>query len=241
MSLPAAPADPSVAPEPSPEPTPTALDPLVARYLRHSMHPGSEPADAAEVGVRGLVRVGPAWLPLRAVDVVAPRVGYRLSATIAGVVRLTEDQHGDEVVRRESLGRLEEEDDSLDAVRHARTHRALAALWVPGALRPESGAIWEHVDDHHLRVVADDLDLRVHVHPHGHVLGMRTQGWGDPFGTGRPRWAQIGYEVREWRTIGAVCVPGTVAVAWFPGTPHEREIARIQMMSWEPRCAEAFR
>ena len=38
----------------------------------------------------------------------------------------------------------------VGAVRHARTHRALAVLWVPGALRSEAGATWARVDATHL-------------------------------------------------------------------------------------------
>lgn len=219
----------------------TTVDPLVTRHLDLALHPGAEPADAARVHVRGMVRLGPAWLPFRAVDTVAPRAGYLMRARVLGMVRVVEEQRGEDAVRRESCGRVVEEDDSLDAARHARTHRALAALWVPGALRPENGASWTRLDRTHLRVVADDLDLKVHVHPHGHVLGVRTQGWGDPYGTGLPRWAEIGYDVREWRTFDSVCVPATVAVGWFPGTSYEREIARLQITSWEPRSAEGFR
>ena len=228
-------------PEPSRAGASPLIDPLVTRHLETALHPGVEPADAAELRVRGVVRLGRAWLPVRAVETVAPRLGYLLRARVIGAMRLVEEQRGDVAVRRESCGRLVEEDDSLDAVRHARTHRALAALWVPGALRPEAGATWERLDGTHLRVVADDLDLRLHVHPHGHVLGVRTQGWGDPYRTGLPRWAEIGYEVREWRTFGSVCIPATVAVGWFPGTPYEQEIARLQVTSWQPRSAEAFR
>jgi hypothetical protein len=226
---------------PFPTLAPLLPDPLVARYLKTALHPGAAPAEAAEVRVRGAVRLGRAWLPLRAVDAVAPRAGYLLNARVCGVIRLVEEQRGADAVRRESLGRLVEEDDSLDAVRHARTHRALAALWVPGALRPEAGATWARDDATHLRVRVADLDLRVHVHPHGHVLGVRTQGWGDPHSTGLPRWAEIGYEVHEWRTFDSVTVPATVAVAWFPGTSHSRAIARLQLTSWEPRSPEAFR
>lgn len=230
---------------PAPSSPPTGarpeVDPLVARHLGLALCSGVEAADAAEVRVRGLVRIGPVRLPVRAVDTVAPRAGYLLRARVLGMMRLVEEQRGDDAVRRESLGRLVEEDDSLDAVRHARTHRALAALWVPGALRPETGATWERLDATHLRVVADDLDLTVRVHPHGHVLGVRTQGWGDPHDTGLPRWAEIGYEVLQWRTFGSVTIPAAVAVGWFPGTSSEREIARLQLTSWEPRSAEAFR
>jgi hypothetical protein len=232
---------PSAAPEPSPAVASPALDPLVTRHLAAALHPGVVPADAAEVRLRGVVRVGPAWLPLTAVDTVAPRRGYALRARVLGMVAVTEEQHGDEAVRRTSCARLVTEDDSVDALRRARTHRALAALWVPGALRPGTGARWERLDRTHLRVVADDLDLRLHVHQHGHVLGLRTQGWGDPYVTGRPRWAEIGYEVHEWRTFGGVCIPSTVVVGWYPGTSYGREIARLQLTSWEPRDPEAFR
>jgi hypothetical protein len=229
-------------PEPATPSTPSsAVDALVSRHLDLALHPGAEPADAARVHIRGMVRVGPVWLPVRAADTVAPRAGYHLEARVLGVVRVEEEQRSGSAVRRGSVGRLVEEDDSIDAVRHARTHRALTALWVPGALRPETGAAWDRLDRSHLRVVADDLELRVHVHPHGHVLGVRTQGWGDPYATGLPRWAEIGYEVREWRTFDSVWIPATVAVGWFPGTSYEREIARLQITSWEPRSAEAFR
>ena len=220
---------------------PPHLDPLVARYLDLALHPGAVPAEAAEVRMRGIVRVGPAWLPFRAVETVAPCAGYLLRARVLGVMRLVEEQRGGDVMCRESLGRLAEEDDSLDAVRHARTHRALAALWVPGALRPETGASWGRVDGTHLRLTVADLDLTAHVHPHGHLLGVRTLGWGDPHRTGHPRWLPIGYKVRQWRTFGSVSIPAAVAVGWFPGTSHEREIARLQLTSWRPRPADAFR
>jgi hypothetical protein len=198
------------------------------------------PADAAEVRLRGVVRVGPAWLPLRVVATVAPRRGHALRARVLGA-GVVEEQRDDEAVRRTSCGRLVAEDDGVDAVRRARTHRALAALWVPGALRPETGARWKRLDRNHLRVVADDLDLRLHVHQHGHVLGVRTQGWGDPYATGRRRWAEIGYEVHEWRTFGGVCLPSTVVVGWYPGTSYGRGIARLQLTSWEPRDPGALR
>jgi hypothetical protein len=188
-----------------------------------------------------MVRVGPAWSPVRAVAVVAPRAGHLLRARVLGMLRVVEEQHGEAALRRTSCGRLAAEDDSVDAARRARTHRALAALWVPGVLRPETGATWERLDRTHLRVVVDDLDLRLHVDAHGHVLGVRTQGWGDPYGIGSTRWAEIGYEVRERRTFGAVCVPSTVAVGWFPGTSYGREIARLQLTSWEPREADGVR
>lgn len=218
----------SVLPSPAGSSAPAAgLDPLVVRHLATALRPGAVAADAAEVRVRGTVRVGPAWLPLRAVGTVAPRAGYLVRVRVLGMTHLVEEQRA--------------EDDDGGAGRHASTLRALAALWVPGALRPETGASWERLDATHLRVTADDLDLRVHVHPHGHVLGVRTQGWGDPYRIGHPRWAEIGYEVHEWRTFGSVRVPATVAVGWYPGRPYGREIARLRLVSWEPRSAEAVR
>ncbi|NMO89458.1 DUF6544 family protein [Actinomycetospora sp. TBRC 11914] len=221
---PAAPADP-------------AVDPLVARYLAVALRPGAEPAAAGEIRVRGTVRVGRTWVPLRAVATVAPRAGLVLRARVLGVRRLVEQEHGGDALRRTTSGQATEEDDGVGAARRAHTHRALAALWVPGALRPETGATWQRLDRNRLRVVAGDLDLRLRVHPHGHVLGVRTQGWGDPYGIGRSRWAEIGYEVHAWRSFGAVRVPSTATVAWFPGTTYGREIARLRLTSWEPRAA----
>jgi hypothetical protein len=235
MSLLSIPAPPPVVAE-SPHP-----DPLVRRLLALASTPDATPNDAAELRIRGMVRAGRAWAPVRAVDVVAPRTGYLLRARVLGLLRLVEEQRGDAATCRVALGGLVEEDDSMDARRHARTHRAVAALWVPGALRPQDGARWHRVDATHLRLAVDDLELTVHVHPQGHVLGMETLGWGHALGAGAPGWFPLGYDVYEWRTFGSVTIPATVAVSWFPGTARAREIARLQVTAWAPRTAEAFR
>ncbi|NCT90797.1 hypothetical protein GXB85_07530 [Cellulomonas sp. APG4] len=216
------------APTPVPAPfDPTCVDRLpipVARWVRHSIAPGTPLTRTLLLEMDGLIRLG-AWRPFTASQVLAssrgfiwtasarfgpvPVVGYdrwaegqgEMRWRMAGLVPVMSGTGPD--VTRSGAGRLAAEaflspTTALDpsvAWRGVDDHRAVAELEVGG---------WTHAID----AVVDDT---------GRLTEVSLPRWGGP--AGEPfALHRFGVFFTGEREDGGVRLPETIEAGWFPGT-----------------------
>ena len=216
--------------------------PAVARYFAQSILPGSPVVTAVRLRMRGRIRLGRVWLPFRAEESLAPRQGFRWSATIAGMIRGADsggEGRGRMRWRLADLVTLVDED-GPDVARSAAGRGGAEAIWVPGAVLPGPDVLWSALDDQDVRVrfaVGDvPLDLHYRLDEAGRLQAFRTMRWGDPDGTGRWAWHPFGGRVIAMRSFGSSVVPAVGAVGWYPDAPdaRRREFFRFHITGVEP-------
>lgn len=224
---------------------PCALDdvaPAVARYFAQSLLPGAPISPAVHLRMRGRIRLGRLWLPVRAEEVLAPRSGFHWAATVGGLIHGVDAggaAPGRMHWRLAGLVTLVDED-GPDVTRSAAGRCGAEAIWAPAAVLPGPDVIWTALDDRHLRVrfaVGDDpVDLHYRLDEAGHLEAFRTMRWGDPHGTGRWGWHPFGGRVVATRTFGATVVPAEGAVGWYPDEPdaRRREFFRFRLTAHAP-------
>lgn len=218
------------------------VPPAVLRWFAQSLLPGAPLAPAVRLRMRGSLRLGRAWLPFRADEVLAPRQGFRWSATVAGVIRGTDRGGAGPGRMRWTLAQLVTlvDADGPDISRSAAGRAGAEAIWAPAAVLPGPGVSWSALDDRHLRVLFDvgdtPVDLHLHLDDAGRLRTFRTMRWGDPDGTGRWDWHPFGGRVTTTRLFGTSVVPATGAVGWYPDGPDARrhEFFRFRLTALTP-------
>ncbi|PVZ06827.1 DUF6544 family protein [Actinomycetospora cinnamomea] len=219
----------------------------VVRYFAQSLLPGAPVVPAVRLRMRGRLRLGRVWLPFRAEEVLAPRQGFRWSATVAGLIRGADTGGaGPGRLHWRLAGLLTLVDaEGPDVARSAAGRCGAEAIWAPAAVLPGPGVAWSALDDRHLRVrfgVGDTpVDLHLHLDEGGHLQAFRTMRWGDPDGTGRWDWHPFGGRVLASRLFGTSVVPASGAVGWYPDRPdaRRREFFRFRLTSLTPTSAAA--
>lgn len=214
---------------------PPALDPFtdgeledlpdpVRRYLRGSIAPGAPLARSARFRMRGSVKIGPAWLPFRARQILAPLHGFVWAARVAGVL-VGSDRYVDGIGAMEwrLLGRIGViHADGPDASHSSAGRAGAEAVWVPTAVLPRFGVTWDATDRHHVtaRYRLDDveLELRYALDHDARVRSVALERWGDPEGNGT--WGPHRFEHRltRYSTFDGVTIPSAGRAAWFVGT-----------------------
>ena len=190
----ATPADPprtagSAAPEPGPAvfwpcDLRDRVPPAVVRYFAGSLLPGAPMVPAVRLRMRGWLRLGPLWLPLRAEEELAPRQGFRWTATVGGLIRGADTGGAGAGRMRWSLAGLVPlvDVEGYDVARSAAGRCGAEAIWAPAAVLPAPEVVWTADDDRHLRVrfaVGDTpVDLHLHLDESGHLRAFRTMRWG---------------------------------------------------------------
>jgi hypothetical protein len=218
------------------------VPPAVVRYFAQALIPGAPVVPAVRLRMRGWLRLGRAWLPLRADEVLAPRRGFRWSASVAGLVRGADSGGAGSGRMHWSLAHLLTlvDAEGPDVSRSAAGRCGAEAIWAPAAVLPDPQVVWSALDDRHVRVrfsVGDTpVDLHYGLDDHGRVETFRTVRWGDPDGTGRWGWHPFGGRVSATRIFGTSVVPATGAVGWYPDEPgaRRREFLRFRLTALTP-------
>ncbi|GHE38461.1 hypothetical protein GCM10017673_46020 [Streptosporangium violaceochromogenes] len=195
----------------------------VRRHLAASIAPGTPPAIAARLRMRGSIKIG-RWLPFSARQLLAPHSGFvwtaRVAALITGSDRYAEGRGGMDWRMAGLLRLVHAEGD--DVSRSAAERAGAEACWVPTSLLPRFGAVWSADDDTHVSVghTVDGRAVRVRYElaPDGRVRSFVFDRWGDPGGTGSWGRHPFGGEITGYATFGGVTVPSAGRVGWFFGT-----------------------
>ncbi|MHC1557895.1 DUF6544 family protein [Actinomycetospora sp. C-140] len=222
-------------------------DAPVAQYFARAVAPGAPVVPAVALRMHGRLRLGRVWLPYRAEEYLAPRHGFRWTATVAGILRGQDtagDGQGAMRWRLVGRGRPLVDDDSADVARSAAGRCGAEAIWAPTAVLPGTGVAWSAVDERDIsgRFTIGDtaVDLLYRLDERGHLAAFRTTRWGDPDGSGRWDWHPFGGRVISTRTFGPYTVPAAGAVGWYPDGPDasRREFFRFRLTELLPRTVD---
>ena len=201
----------------------------VRRYLRGSISPGTPMAQSARFRMRGSVKLGRAWLPFRARQILAPLHGFVWAARVAGILAGS-DSYGDGSGAMEwrLLGLVRVMRAEGPAVSRSSAGRAGAeAVWVPTAMLPRFGVRWTAPDPHHVtasyRVDDTDLELRYTLDEDARVRSITLERWGDPNGTGRWGLHRFEHRMTRYSTFDGVTIPSAGRAAWLVGSDRWSE------------------
>lgn len=201
------------------------LPEAVQAYLRWAIAPGTPLARAADLTMRGRLKLGP-WVPFTATETLAPHEGFVWPARAMGVI--VGSDHcidGVSVMDWRVLGRWSVvHAEGPDVSRSASNRGAAEAVWVPTALLPRFGVVWEAFDGSHLcarfTMGEHPVELHLHVEPGtGRLLRFHLERWGDPDGTGTWHRIPFGGDATGWATFGGVTVPSAGRIGWWYGGP----------------------
>lgn len=212
----------------------------VARFFTAALGPHEQHAPAAVLTMRGSIRIG-RWLPFRARQLLAPRLGTVWEATVAGVVRGSDcyvNGVGGMTWKLFGLAPIVRAD-GTDVTRSAAERAAGESIWVPSAVSPAAGTEWNATGSETIAAVVDTDGHPVRIEHRIDDLGGLTSSsflrWGDPDRTGT--WAQhrFGVEVAENRRFGSVQIPSCGEAGWHHGTDRWAEGAffRFELTDYE--------
>lgn len=204
----------------------------VRRYLLHAIKPGTPLAASVELTMRGTIKLGQAWHPFRARQILTPGCGFvwRASAAMNGspiFVRGADYYtRGEGRVRFALLGLLPVVHATGPDVSRSAAGRFLgeAALWLPASLVSYPADAWQVLDHERLQVTlslpmdsgparSETLPFTLTIDTQGGVREAVFPRWHDtsqnyiPFGIG----------VETERTFGGYTIPAQIHAGWWYG------------------------
>ncbi|UJR84858.1 DUF6544 family protein [Sandaracinus amylolyticus] len=194
------------------------------RYLRHAIAEGTPLAHAVRLVMHGEIKLGGAWSPFDAEQVIHAARGFvwRARVRMKGLPVRGSDRwvDGAGALDWRLLGVIPVARASGADVSRSAAGRAQAeTIWLPSIL---TGVEWRARDDAH-------ADVKVSIHGEsGHVeLGVDERGalreivfdrWGDPEQKGTSSTFPFGGVIEDERTFEGFTIPSRVRVGWFFGT-----------------------
>jgi hypothetical protein len=201
----------------------------VRRYFRGSIAPGTPIARSARLRMRGSIKLGRAWLPSRARQMLAPHHGFVWAARVAGILAGSDsyaDGSGAMEWRLLDLVRVMRAE-GQEVSRSSVGRVGAEVVWVPTALLPRFGVTWGATDPHHVTASygLDDTELELHytLDDDAWVRSIALDRWGDPNGNGT--WALHRFEHRltRYSAFDSVTIPTAGRAAWLIGTDRWSE------------------
>jgi|MudIll2142460700_1097286.scaffolds.fasta_scaffold06374_3 hypothetical protein len=210
-----------------------ALPEPAQRYLRHVIAPGTPLAASVVAQMEGRIGLEPGAdkLPFRAEQILATPNGLIWRASVGdGVVRISGDDryaagaggmrwylwHVVPVMTA----------DGPDVSRSAAGRVALeAAAMLPSALVPETGVLWQAVDEHsarvRLRVGTEESSILVVVAPGGQLERVEMMRWDSAGMDGQPGYVLWVAEALDGeQSFGGYTLPKRLRVTKRAGTPQ---------------------
>lgn len=222
----------------------TGLAEPITRYFRAALPAevdAGPPTAAAVLEMRGHIRIG-RWMPFRARQLLAPRLGTVWEASVAHLI-VGSDRYIDGVgaMNWKLLGLVPiVRAEGPDVTRSAAARAAGESVWVPSAVAPGTGTTWTveepdviaadiHIDDHTVRV-------RHVIDGEGRLRSSTFDRWGDPDRSDTWGMHPFGVEVSEHRRFGPVTIPSSGEVGWYHGTDRweDGRFFRFEITSWTP-------
>lgn len=198
------------------------------RYFLHAAETGAILASFVRIRMIGWMspKAGRAPLELVADEILRPDRGFVWTAALrVGPVPVRVRDHyvdGEGGVSVRALGIIPVERARDRHVARSARHRAAAeSVWVPSMLLPTAGAMWEAVDDTHVRVTVtideEAVPLTLSLDDKGGLLEIRMMRYGSE---GVDDWQLIpyGFRVEEERRFGGYTIPSKIRGGWWYGT-----------------------
>ncbi|WP_337885806.1 DUF6920 family protein [Fischerella thermalis] len=216
----------------------------VQRYFLHAIAPGTPLASAVTLEMSGSFRLGEdkPWVPMQAKQRISLLKGFVWQATVGrglsqfvgadyyikgtgrmrfslwGLVPLVNTHTHD--IARSSLGRLAGE-----------------FVWLPSALLPQQGVIWQAIDERTVQAsfVIDDepVTLTLIVDSDGKVLQLSLPRWGDATEDGSWNYIPFGVEFQAEQQFGGFTIPSQMNAGWWFGTERYLEFFRATIAKAE--------
>ncbi|GAA1764794.1 DUF6544 family protein [Kocuria aegyptia] len=208
------------------------------RWLGRAVPPGTPAWAAAELSMRGEIRLGGSWRAFSARQIIAPGIGFVWAARtrVRGLPAAGYDRYGPGggEMRWRLLGLLP----VLSAAGPDVTRSAAGRLAGEGVTVPTAclGATWSEGPSPDTAVMSWVLDREredalIRVDPEGRLQELSMQRWGDPGGTGYGR-HPFGVALSEEAEVAGVRVATVLRAGWAWGTERQAEgeffRARIQ-------------
>ncbi len=205
----------------------------VQRYFLHALKPGTPLAASVELTMRGTIKLGQAWHPFRARQILTPGCGFvwRASAALNGspiFVRGADYYaQGEGRVRFALLGLLPVVQATGPDVSRSAMGRFLgeAALWLPACLVSHPAGAWQVLDHEQLQVTlapltdggvaqAEALPFTFTIDAQGGVREAMFPRWHDTLQNSIP----FGIGVEAERTFGGYTIPVRIHAGWWYGS-----------------------
>ena len=209
-----------IAPAEASRPVPTA----VRRYQEHTIAPGTPPASAVRLQMRGEIKLQ-GWLPFTAEQVIRRGRGMIWQATVQGrdgpISGLDRMVDGEGSMRWTMPGDVPLiEGSGPDITRSAIGRVQIESIWLPPLLcQPE--VAWTQTDSHHIQAqftaYGETTRLELAIDDTGRVESIVLPRWGNVDGAAF-HYMNFGGVVEEEKTFAGYTIPSRLRVGWYFGT-----------------------
>ncbi|MGD9696273.1 MAG: DUF6544 family protein [Thermoleophilia bacterium] len=207
-----------------------AVPPPVRRWLDHAVAPGSAPATAVELWMRGAIRLGGRWRPFRAREDLEPGRRFEWRASVGSrllpVTGADRYEAGVGEMRWRLLGLVPVASGSGADVTRSAAGRLAAELVLCPPAAAGSAVRWRGIDDERALGLVDvdgvAHEVTIAVDRDGRLRWVTTDRWGEVPAEGfrsRPFTVMCDGEAR----VGGHLVPSPFRIAWSPPHPWGEE------------------
>lgn len=209
----------------------------VQRYFLHAIAPGTPMATSVHLIMSGSMRLAPDkdWMPLQAEEILSTR-GFVWKATAGqGVMQMRGADYytnGNGRMRFSLLGLIPVVNaHNPDVTRSALGRWAGEYFWLPSALLPQRGVIWQAFDENtiqaSLKAHGEPITLTFVIDEQGRLLRGSLFRWGNQTEDGHYNEIPFGGENSAEQTFGGYTIPSQMGAGWWIGTDRYFEFIRV--------------
>ncbi|MBD2433108.1 MULTISPECIES: DUF6920 family protein [Fischerella] len=216
----------------------------VQRYFLHAIAPGTPLASSVTLEMSGSFRLGEdkPWVPMQAKQRISLLKGFVWKATIGR--GLSQFVGADYYIN--GTGRMRFSLWGLVPLVNAHTHDIARSsigrlagefVWLPSALLPQQGVIWQAIDERTVQVsfVINDepVTLTLVVDADGKILKLSLPRWGDKTEDSSWHYIPFGVEFQAEQKFGGFTIPSQMNAGWWFGTERYLEFFRATIAKAE--------
>ncbi|PMB06822.1 hypothetical protein CEN45_07670 [Fischerella thermalis CCMEE 5198] len=216
----------------------------VQRYFLHAIAPGTPLASSVTLEMSGSFRLGEdkPWVPMQAKQRISLLKGFVWQATVGR--GLSQFVGADYYIK--GTGRMRFSLWGLVPLVNAHTHDIARSslgrlagefVWLPSALLPQQGVIWQAIDERTVQAnfVIDDepVTLTLIVDADGKLLKLSLPRWGDTTEDGSWDYIPFGVEFQAEQQFGGFTIPSQMNAGWWFGTERYLEFFRATIAKAE--------
>jgi hypothetical protein len=201
----------------------------VQRYFLHAIQPGTPLANSVKLKMNGSFRLSPdkPWLPMQAEQIISAFKGFVWKAKIgSGLIKfIGSDYYFNNFgkTRFSIWGIIPVVNaHNQDITRSAIGRFVGESFWLPSALLPQNGVIWQAIDDNtieaNMKIDRESVTLTFIIDSNGKLLKMCLPRWGDKTEDSSYAYIPFGGEVLEERTFEGFTIPSQINAGWWFGT-----------------------
>ena len=207
------------------------------RYVHHAIAPGTPLSRRVEITMTGEIQPKPggAWMPFTAQQIITPGSGFVWQATARqGVLSMqVTDSYAAGVgkMRVALFGLIPMVSVSNpDVSKSAAGRLAGETVWLPVALLPINGAVWEGIDRTHARVTVSidgmSTTVTLTIDEVGRVTEVVFPRWNDE----KRAFVPFGVIMEKEATFDGYTIPVKIRAGWGFGTDTYREFFRATIL-----------